>query len=204
MGTSETGRCAKFYSLTLKGRKEIEQETENWERIAATMARILAPLDWDALMDWIRILLNRSKAFFRRKELDADLDEELRAHIDLAAQLPSAMSGFFAALALLLSGIGIYGLVAWNVSQRTREIGVRMALGATRSSVFLMVLRQHTVLLVTGLAAGAVASYFAARAVHSFLYEIEAEDREYLPWPRVSWLGSVCLRLRFRRGGRCT
>ncbi len=91
-------------------------------------------------------------------------------------QLLSAMSGFFAALALLLSGIGIYGLVAWNVSQRTTEIGVRMALGATRSSVFVMVLRQLTVLLVTGLAAGAATSYFAAEAVHSFLYEIEAED----------------------------
>jgi transcriptional regulator len=42
-GTSETGRRAKFYSLTRRGRKQIEQETENWERIAATMARFLAP-----------------------------------------------------------------------------------------------------------------------------------------------------------------
>ena len=42
-GTSETGRRAKFYSLTRSGRKQIEQETENWERIAATMARFLAP-----------------------------------------------------------------------------------------------------------------------------------------------------------------
>lgn len=42
-GTSETGRRAKFYSLTPRGRKQIEQETENWERIAATMARFLAP-----------------------------------------------------------------------------------------------------------------------------------------------------------------
>jgi predicted permease len=91
-------------------------------------------------------------------------------------QLLSTMSGFFAVLALLLSGIGIYGLVAWNVSQRTTEIGVRMALGATRGRVFVMVLRQIAVLLVTGLVAGGVASYFAARAVHSFLYEIEAED----------------------------
>jgi transcriptional regulator len=42
-GTSETGRRAKFYSLTPKGRKQIKQETENWERVAATMARFLAP-----------------------------------------------------------------------------------------------------------------------------------------------------------------
>ncbi len=44
-GTSETGRRARFYSLTPRGRKQIKQETENWERIAATMARFLAPLD---------------------------------------------------------------------------------------------------------------------------------------------------------------
>jgi ABC-type antimicrobial peptide transport system permease subunit len=97
------------------------------------------------------------------------------------------MSGFFAALALLLSGIGIYGLVAWNVSQRTTEIGVRMALGATRGRVFVMVLREIAVLLTTGLVAGGVASYFAARSVHSFLYKIEAED------PRVFALAAGVL-----------
>ena len=91
-------------------------------------------------------------------------------------QLLSAMSGFFAVLALLLSGIGIYGLIAWNVSQRTTEIGLRMALGATRGGVFAMVLRQLTFLLVAGLAAGGVASYFAARAVQAFLYGIELGD----------------------------
>lgn len=91
-------------------------------------------------------------------------------------QLLSAMSGFFAVLALLLSGIGIYGMVAWNVSQRTTEIGVRMALGATRGRVFGMVLRQIVALMAMGLAGGAFASYFAARSVRSFLYEIQAEN----------------------------
>lgn len=91
-------------------------------------------------------------------------------------QLLSALSGFFAALALLLSGIGIYGLVAWNVTQRTTEIGVRMALGAMRVHVFLMVLRQTMLLLPMGLIAGGVAAFFAARWVHSFLYEIQADN----------------------------
>jgi predicted permease len=91
-------------------------------------------------------------------------------------QLLSALSGFFAALALLLSGIGIYGLLAWSVTQRTTEIGVRMALGATRPRVFLLVLRQTAVLLGIGIAAGGTGAFFAARAVRSFLYEVQAAN----------------------------
>jgi predicted permease len=89
-------------------------------------------------------------------------------------QLLSSLSGFFAVLALLLSGIGIYGLVAWNVSQRTMEIGVRMALGATRIKVFLLILRQTTWLLAAGLALGGVGAILGARSVSSFLYETHA------------------------------
>ncbi|HEY3991212.1 MAG TPA: ABC transporter permease [Acidobacteriaceae bacterium] len=88
-------------------------------------------------------------------------------------QLLSALSGFFAALGLLLSGIGIYGLVAWNVTQRTREIGVRMALGATRMRVFALVMRQVAVLLAVGVVVGGVAALFAARAIRSFLFEVQ-------------------------------
>jgi ABC-type antimicrobial peptide transport system permease subunit len=88
-------------------------------------------------------------------------------------QLLSVLSGFFALLGLLLSGIGIYGLVAWNVTQRTMEIGVRMALGATRMRVFLLVMRQIAVLLAAGVAVGGVAAFFAARSIRSFLFEVQ-------------------------------
>ena len=76
-------------------------------------------------------------------------------------------------LGLLFSGIGIYGLVAWNVTQRTMEIGVRMALGATRLRVFALVMRQVAVLLAVGVAAGGVAAFFAARSIRSFLFEVQ-------------------------------
>lgn len=92
------------------------------------------------------------------------------------AQLLSVLSGFFALLGVLLSGIGIYGLLAWSVTQRTTEIGVRMALGATRMRVFLLVLRQTALLLTIGIAAGGVGAFFAARAVSSFLFEVHAES----------------------------
>jgi predicted permease len=88
-------------------------------------------------------------------------------------QLLSVLSGFFAVLALLLSGIGIYGLVAWNVTQRTMEIGVRMALGATRMRVFVLVMRQVAALLAVGVVAGGVAAFFAARSIRSFLFEVQ-------------------------------
>ena len=88
-------------------------------------------------------------------------------------QLLSVLSGFFALLGLLLSGIGIYGLVAWDVAQRTREIGVRMALGATRLRVLALVMRQVAVLLAIGVAAGGPGAFFAARSIRSFLFEVQ-------------------------------
>ncbi len=87
-------------------------------------------------------------------------------------QLLSQLSGFFAGLALLLSGIGIYGLVAWRVTERTAEIGIRMALGASRRGILSLVLRQLFSLLVAGLLLGAVAAWFAAHAIHGFLFGV--------------------------------
>jgi predicted permease len=98
-----------------------------------------------------------------------------QAFLDSVARerLLSVLSGFFALLGLLLSGIGIYGLVAWNVTRRTTEIGLRMALGATRVKVFNLVMRQVTGLLAIGLLAGGLGGLFAARAVRSYLFEIQ-------------------------------
>jgi predicted permease len=93
-------------------------------------------------------------------------------------RLLSVLSGFFALLGLLLSGIGIYGLVAWNVTRRTTEIGVRMALGATRPRVFLLVIRHITGLLAIGVVFGAVGALFAAHSIGSFLFEVQPGN----PW----------------------
>jgi len=101
-----------------------------------------------------------------------------QAFLDSVARerLLSVLSGFFALLGLLLSGIGIYGLVAWNVTRRTTEIGLRMALGATRMKVFNLVMRQVTGLLAIGLLAGGLGAFFAARAVRSYLFEVQPGD----------------------------
>jgi len=87
-------------------------------------------------------------------------------------RLLSVLSGFFAALALLLSGIGIYGLMASYVTRRTTEIGVRMALGAMRRTIFVLVMRQVAVLLILGSLGGAFLAAFAARSIKVFLFDV--------------------------------
>jgi putative ABC transport system permease protein len=82
----------------------------------------------------------------------------------------------FAAVALLIAGIGIYGLIAYASTQRTKEIGVRLALGATRMKVMSLVLAQAMQLCGIGLAIGIPAALFAARTLRALLFGVSATD----------------------------
>ena len=84
--------------------------------------------------------------------------------------------GVFGMLALTLAAVGIYGVISYAVSLRTRELGIRMALGAERRDVLAMLLRQASILIGTGLAAGYIASLALARLLASLLYEVEITD----------------------------
>jgi predicted permease len=84
--------------------------------------------------------------------------------------------GLFAGLALTIAAIGVYGVVSYSVSRRTREIGVRVALGATRSEVAALVLRETLGLVVTGLAAGFLIAALAGRAIAALLFETKPTD----------------------------
>jgi macrolide transport system ATP-binding/permease protein len=86
------------------------------------------------------------------------------------------LMGTFAALALLLSAVGLYGVVAYSVSRRTREIGIRMALGAQRSEVLRMVIREGMLLAGVGVAIGVGAALGLTRLIASLLYGVEPWD----------------------------
>src|SRR6266404_2722431 len=83
---------------------------------------------------------------------------------------------FFGVLALLLAGIGLFGLMAYNVTRRTQEIGVRIALGAARSDVLSMVLRETLGLTSIGIAIGLVCALAASQLVANMLYGVSAQD----------------------------
>jgi putative ABC transport system permease protein len=84
--------------------------------------------------------------------------------------------GTFAGVAMVLAAIGIYGVIAYTVAQRTREIGIRMALGAQRADMLQMILWQSFRLVGIGLLAGLSGSFFLTRLMASLLYGVTAHD----------------------------
>jgi ABC-type antimicrobial peptide transport system permease subunit len=86
------------------------------------------------------------------------------------------LSTFFAVLALVLACAGIYGLLSYEVTRRTREIGIRMAIGAQQNNVIAMIVKHGLALALVGAAIGIVASVGATRLLGSLLYGVHAGD----------------------------
>jgi ABC-type antimicrobial peptide transport system permease subunit len=93
-----------------------------------------------------------------------------------AKRFAMVLLGVFAALAVLLSSIGIYGVISYVVGQRTHEIGIRMALGAERGSVLRMILQQAGKMVLLGVVVGLAAALALTRLMASMLFEVSAHD----------------------------
>ena len=129
-------------------------------RAADELRTIVASLDPDLPLIGVRTLEDR-------------LSEQDTAPAALAGLL-----GAYAALALLLTALGLYGVLAHSVAERTREIGIRMALGAARRSILGLVLREGLGMTLAGAAAGVVVAVGLGRLVRSLLFGIAPHD----PW----------------------
>jgi ABC-type antimicrobial peptide transport system permease subunit len=108
---------------------------------------------------------------FGVKTLEAQLDETL-----LTDRLIAMLSAAFGALATVLASVGLYGVMAFLVARRSKELGIRLTLGAAPSRVTWMVMREVLLLLVVGLAVGIPATYAAGRYVSAQLYGVPATD----------------------------
>jgi predicted permease len=103
------------------------------------------------------------------------LDEQIE-HSLSQERLVSTLSTFFGVLALLLACIGLYGVMAYNVARRTREIGIRMALGAPRGSVLNMVLKETLLMVFAGVVVGLTAAFATTRLISGLLFGLAPND----------------------------
>jgi ABC-type antimicrobial peptide transport system permease subunit len=125
--------------------------------IAATAKRQIAGKHRDVITEFVD---------FQRQIRDGLVEERLMA----------MLSGFFGLLAVLLAVVGLYGVISYIVAMRRNEIGIRMALGASRGDVVGIIVRQTLVLLVLGVGAGIVLALAAARGAGSLLFDLRPND----------------------------
>jgi putative ABC transport system permease protein len=123
--------------------------------------------------------------FLRRALLDVDHDIPLDNVMTMEARVSASVAaprfyamllGLFAALALGLAAVGLYGVLSYNVSQRHREIGVRMALGAERGDILRLVVRQGLLLVLAGVGIGVAGAYGVTRFLRALLFGITPTD----------------------------
>jgi predicted permease len=147
------------------------QDSASWRETTFQIRTAADPTNIIAAVRQAAREIDANLPLFNIKTLATQVDESLAQE-----RLIGAVSSFFGLLALLLAAVGLYGIMAYAVSQRTHEIGVRMALGAHRGEVLRMVLRQGMKLVLLGAGLGLAASFAATRVIASQLFDVTPTD----------------------------
>jgi predicted permease len=163
-------RDAKYNSL----RREIHAMMYIPQNAGGASFELRTAADPQAILPAIREVVaqvNTNLPLFDVKTESEQIDQLL-----FQERLVARLSGFFGLLALVLACVGLYGLLSYEVSRRTREIGIRLALGARPGSVLKLVLRQGIVLAIIGAAVGIGVALGVTRYLTSMLYDVHAND----------------------------
>jgi putative ABC transport system permease protein len=166
-----------FHTVKSRGSREDipEVDTPFWqEAFSISGVAVRTAQDPASMMKTVEAAVHRldpEAAFWRPRTMDQIHDEVLAND-----RFTLTLFASFGAVGLLLAAVGIYGVMAFSVSQRSREIALRMALGATRAQVVGHVMKEGAMLALAGLALGFVGAYFVGRAMQSILFGVPATD----------------------------
>jgi putative ABC transport system permease protein len=173
-GLGETGtytRAQSYFSLYQDPDKWVPLNYPDWKIIVRT------PLDVATMIPAIKAAVYGGS--IDETVYDVHTMQQIVSESMSSQRFPLILLGTFAALALLLASVGIYGVVSYSVSQRVHEIGIRMALGAEKKNIFRMVVGQGLSVALVGLAIGTVAALILTRLLSSFsqlLYGVGTND----------------------------
>ena len=166
LGLTEKGDVGAYYfpnsQNTMRGMTLVVRSAVEPDSLASSIRREVMSLDPELPL-------------FAVQSMTARLDESL-----LNRRTPMLLAMLFAAIALFLASVGIYGVLAYQVSQRRREIGIRLALGSDSTRIFQLIVREGLVLLGAGVAGGLIGAFLIRRAVESQLYGVTALDPSVL------------------------
>jgi len=146
-------------------------QAPSWNTMALTIRTTFAPLALARPVHELVLGIDKDQPVSKVRTMDEVVEASVAA-----PRFRTLLLGLFGLAALLLAGLGIYGVMSYSVSQRTREIGIRIALGAERSEVIRLVLRHGLVLTLAGLGTGLVGALGLTHLLSSMLYEVRPTD----------------------------